>query len=169
MTELLLDPETFAPRNEEERYRLHLERFRVKLADAERVEGGCLIWRANRPNKNGYAMLSAGRVREYVHRLAWINARGSIDGLHVCHRCDTPLCVEPTHLFLGTQADNTRDMFEKGRGATGGLQRRGLWTHCKNGHPLSGENLYLYPSGRRECWTCKLERRRQWGERRRAT
>jgi DNA invertase Pin-like site-specific DNA recombinase len=40
-------------------------------------------------------------------------------GMHVCHRCDTPACVRPDHLFLGTQQDNIRDAAQKGRMHTG--------------------------------------------------
>lgn len=49
-------------------------------------------------------------------RKAWIRAYGPIpEGMHVLHECDNVLCTEPTHLFLGTAADNTADMFDKGR------------------------------------------------------
>jgi hypothetical protein len=61
--------------------------------------------------------LNGGRqVGCYAHRMAWILTHGPIpDGLHICHRCDVPLCCNPSHLFLGTQGDNNRDAFAKGR------------------------------------------------------
>ncbi len=52
--------------------------------------------------------------------LAWEIVKGPIPpGMHVLHRCDCPPCVRPDHLFLGTHADNMRDMIAKGRGRYG--------------------------------------------------
>lgn len=54
-----------------------------------------------------------------AHCAAWIDANGPIpDGLSVLHKCDVRACVNPDHLFLGTQSDNVRDMYAKGRGQT---------------------------------------------------
>jgi hypothetical protein len=53
----------------------------------------------------------------YAHRWAWENVRGAIpEGTEVLHECDTPLCVRPTHLRIGTHAENLRDMMRRGRG-----------------------------------------------------
>lgn len=76
------------------------------------------------------------------------------DGLQVCHRCDNPPCVRPSHLFAGTQSDNMLDCSSKGR-----LKNQNMDKHvCKHGHPFSGDNLKTYirdGKQRRRCVTCQ--------------
>ena len=64
----------------------------------------------------GYGQLGVEGVPKLTHRIAWEEAHGPIpDGLWVLHHCDNPPCCNPAHLYLGTHADNMRDMAERGR------------------------------------------------------
>lgn len=81
----------------------------------ERSENGCLLWTGHRL-ANGYGLFHVKRRQTYVHRWAYEQAYGAIPpGLFVCHHCDVRNCVEPSHLFVGTQTDNMRDCAAKGR------------------------------------------------------
>lgn len=76
----------------------------------------CWLWTCSKKAK-GYGQYTVwpGHV-VLAHRYAYELMRGPIpDGLGVLHRCDNPPCVNPDHMFLGTRADNNRDMVEKGR------------------------------------------------------
>lgn len=77
---------------------------------------GCVLW-TGFVCPYGYARTRwKGKDGVLVHRVAYEQAYGEFDpSLKVCHRCDTPHCCNPKHLFLGTQKDNLRDMFAKGR------------------------------------------------------
>lgn len=76
---------------------------------------GCWLWTAS-TKKNGYGRFGIGRTPHLAHRCAWVLFVGPIpEGAYVCHRCDTPSCVNPDHLFIGTPKDNVRDMMTKGR------------------------------------------------------
>ena len=93
-----------------------LEKFTVKPESGD----GCWKW-IGRKHQFGYGILQVTvevnvlKVM-YSHRLSWQLHVGEIpDGMSVLHRCDNPECTRPDHLFLGTQADNLRDMDQKGR------------------------------------------------------
>lgn len=83
----------------------------------------CWLWTAS-VRRGGYGQMWDGEKINAAHRLSWELANGPIqDGLWVLHKCDTPRCVNPGHLFLGTDLDNKHDMANKGRrkGKNGGL------------------------------------------------
>jgi hypothetical protein len=80
---------------------------------------GCWEWTGSR-DSSGYGQIGFARGVFKTNRVAWNLAFGIIPaGLQVLHRCDNPPCVRPSHLFLGTQADNIADMNAKGRARSG--------------------------------------------------
>lgn len=112
---------------------------------------GCWLWTGAR-TWSGHGTFNVGAKKfDRAHRVAYRLVHGAIpDGLVVCHQCDNPPCVNPAHLWLGTQGDNLRDMMAKGR-AGGQFKPK---THCIRGHAFTPENSKPKRGGR-ACRTCE--------------
>jgi hypothetical protein len=123
------------------------ERFWLRVQKSD----GCWTWQGAKGD-HGYGHFTAdGGVDVSTHRYSYQLHHGEIPpGMVICHRCDNPVCVNPDHLFLGTQRDNVQDMIQKGR-------RVSYWalrTHCKNGHPFNDANTRIQIDGSRRCRAC---------------
>lgn len=121
------------------------ERFWCKV-DRGRADD-CWEWTANR-NEHGYGTImssrGAGRHRSLrAHRVAWELTHGTIsDDQCVLHKCDNPGCVNPNHLFLGTMAQNTKDMVSKRRHSHGSRP-----SHAKLNEAAVADLIRLRDSG----------------------
>jgi hypothetical protein len=114
-----------------------------RFAAKTRRKGECLEWIGSR-NSSGYGMFYYGGQTRKAHRVAYEMAHGSIaDGMQICHRCDNPWCVEPSHLFMGSASDNMRDALSKGRLVTPitSAQRHFHAGHAPRGERASGARL----------------------------
>ena len=79
------------------------------------TESGCWLWLGS-PGRHGYGEIRINNKIELAHRLSWKLFNGDIPrGMQACHRCDVRSCVNPSHLFLGTNMDNILDSMKKGR------------------------------------------------------
>jgi HNH endonuclease len=90
-------------------------RNRLSLWGRVREVGECRVFTGHL-SEQGYGRIGfRGRV-DYAHRVAWTFTRGEIpEGMCVLHSCDNPACINPDHLWLGTQGDNMHDKAAKGR------------------------------------------------------
>ena len=76
---------------------------------------GCWVWLGCK-RKEGYGRISVKGRSEATHRMSYTLFNGTIPkGLLVCHKCDNPSCINPEHLFVGTDLDNSKDKIKKGR------------------------------------------------------
>lgn len=127
-----------------------LQRFFEKVSW---TESGCHEWTAGRFEK-GYGVFRNDGRNLRAHRVAYEIAFGPIpDGMLVLHKCDNPACVNPDHLFVGSQKDNMQDMVKKGRqriAVTDARRRpRSEYTNNSSGHV----GVYRTQKG---LWTAKI-------------
>lgn len=124
------------------------------LANVKQDANGCWNWQGGVHTK-GYAQTGYRGRTIRVHRKMYEITYGVTlpPEIFVCHSCDNRRCCNPLHLWTGTNNDNVQDMRRKRRG---NAQKK---THCKRGHPLSGENLGLRgPRQHRYCKICTRAR-----------
>lgn len=112
---------------------------------------GCLLW-TGAVNAYGYGLVNIQGQSRLAHRTIYKMACGPVpDGLDLDHLCRVRCCVNPAHLEPVTRLENAR------RGICGEVtaSRQRAKTHCPQGHPYAGSNLYVGPTGRRGCRACR--------------
>lgn len=136
------------------------DRFWPKVEEATDLSPNgwrsCWLWTASLTgNGYGYFGLEKGRMA-LAHRFAYEYVIGPIpEGMTLDHLCRRRTCVNPAHL----EPVSMRENLLRGESPTAHNARK---THCVHGHPLSGENLYVDPRGRRQCKECRRKSTRKF-------
>lgn len=147
-------------------------KYRLEKFHLKDKESGCWNW-VGVIRKDGYGSIIYNGKRWRAHRASYKEFIGDIPvGILVCHKCDNPGCINPEHLFLGTDADNRHDGMRKGRitfdhlrlynpkrGRQKGTKNKSVSTHCRRGHEYVNGNLIMN-KGRRICRICKAIHRK---------
>ncbi len=130
-------------------------------AKVKRQPSGCWEWTGSR-DWYGYGRFLTGsasdgsRKMSMAHRVAFEAYVGLIPpGFEADHLCHNPPCVNPRHIEAVTHRENIQR----------GFDRRPKPTHCPEGHPYSGSNLYRHPRGTLVCRRCTSEHRKRYWER----
>lgn len=123
---------------------------------------GCHLWTGAKAGR-GYGVFGVGsrldgsRRQVYAHRWSYVRAHGPIpEGLTVDHLCNTPACVNPEHMVLATQYENSM----RGTCVAAVNKRK---THCPAGHAYDKQNTYIDATGGRHCRACgRASAHRRW-------
>lgn len=116
------------------------------------LTSGCWIWNGAKDD-NGYGRIGFAYETWLVHRLSFhlFKPEEFKENLHTCHKCDTPSCFNPEHLYSGTDMDNKQDEVRKGK--IFNSRKR----FCPKGHEYTPDNIYKNGTGRK-CKICTKNR-----------
>lgn len=118
---------------------------------------GCWLWEKNL-DKDGYGKIFFNKKHWRVHRAILFLNNKNIKNKMVLHKCDTPSCCNPEHLFIGTALENMRDKVKKGRLKNQNMDKK----ECLNGHSfLDTENFWIY-NGKRVCKFCHRLKQKEY-------
>jgi hypothetical protein len=116
---------------------------------------GCWQWDGCHRKEDGRPTYGG----KYAYRLVYSYLRPLTPGLVLDHLCQNPRCVNPAHLDEVTQSENLRRSDAPGDNCQKGK------THCPQGHPYDGSNLYVAPNGNRHCRACRSAAKVRYRER----
>jgi len=134
------------------------------LEKTKLAKSGCHEW-TGKIAADGYGIIRVNGKDVRVHRISFHLSVRPIERHEViCHRCDNRRCIRTDHLFVGSRADNNRDMALKGRARN---RNTGKPT-CDRGHPFTPENTLKTQNGERQCRECRRQRLRRYRAARRA-
>jgi hypothetical protein len=101
---------------------MHISKQLISFRLIEKIiprENGCWEW-TDYKDKDGYGNIRIDGKNKKAHRVSYETFVGYIpEGMCICHTCDNPPCINPSHLFIGTFDDNNKDRDKKGRGIHG--------------------------------------------------
>lgn len=127
---------------------IQIEKITPRFWTFVEKQNECWLWKGTKTT-TGYGDFRYGHAsRIKAHRFSFLLDKGYLPTKFVLHVCDTPLCVNPKHLYEGTPKENSQDMIKKGRHSS---QKR---IHCPKGHNFSKENTYIHKNGSRRCKQC---------------
>lgn len=139
-----------------------LQKFELKYIPEP--NSGCWLW-IGAVLPSGYGKMGIYGRTIGAHRISFELFRGEIpNGLHICHRCDNPCCVNPDHLFAGTRQDNMQDCIAKGRfnacpqnGILAAAEKKNLKSRlvCES---HMGDNRRRSFNGKVYCLLCRIRR-----------
>lgn len=138
------------------------------VAKIQVLDSGCWEW-VRSFSTFGYGYFYDSRQGKNIRAHRWLYAQlnGDPGKLFVCHHCDNRKCVNPEHLFVGTNTDNMRDASQKGR-LIRDVTRFLSATHCRKGHLITPETMAVLSNGKRQCRMCRRKRQLEWLRRRKA-
>jgi hypothetical protein len=116
---------------------------------------GCWLWLGS-VNRKGYGQLTHEQRHYAAHRASFAAFKGDPTGRLVCHDCDQPGCVNPSHLYAGTHVDNRADMLARARWTHPWAAR----THCAAGHEYAVVGYSVATDGSRTCKECQRQNKR---------
>ena len=138
--------------NEDDLFTRFDKRCGLSIADRIDASGDCWQW-TGYTDRDGYGKVYHNGGQKLTHRLVWETLVGPIpEDMEIDHLCRVRACVNPDHLEPVTHAENMR------RGS------RASRTQCRQGHPLSGDNLYVPSRGGRVCRECNRQAVRRYKE-----